>query len=210
MCADKESVFYYIACMNENYAHPAMPEGAEEGIIKGMYRLQKGGRGKVRVQLLGSGTILRECIAAAEVLEREYGVPADVWSVTSFSELRREAMSVDRWNERHPGQKRRESYVSKTLKSVAGPFIAATDYMKNVPDQIREWVPGTFRVLGTDGFGRSDGRAALRDFFEVDRKSIVVAALNALADTDALDQQTVQQALDRFKMDPDKPDPVTL
>jgi pyruvate dehydrogenase E1 component len=187
-----------------------MPDGAEEGIIKGMYRLQSGGRGKVRAQLLGSGTILREVIAAAEILEREYGVPADIWSVTSFRELRREALSVDRWNERHPGGKQRQSFLQRTLKDVPGPFIAATDYMKNVPDQIRQWVPGTYRVLGTDGFGRSDGRAALRDFFEVDRKSIVVSALKALADSDALDMQTVREAIDRFKLDPDKADPVTL
>ena len=210
MCADQESIFYYIACMNENYAHPAMPEGAEEGIVKGIYRLQMGGRGKLRVQLLGSGTILRECIAAGEILEQEYGVPADIWSVTSFSELRRDALSVERWNERHPGEPQRQSYVQQTLGDVTGPFVAATDYVKTVPDQIREWVPGLYRVLGTDGFGRSDGRAALRDFFEVDRRSIVVSALRALADGDALDMQTVRQAMDRFGIDPDKPDPVTL
>ena len=210
MCVDKESIFYYIACMNENYAHPAMPDGVEEGIIRGMYPLQSGGRGKVRVQLLGSGTILREVLAAAEILQREFGVPADVWSVTSFSELRREAMSVDRWNERHPGADRRRSYIQETLEGVGGPFIAATDYMKTVADQIREWIPGSYRVLGTDGFGRSDGRAALRDFFEVDRRSIVVSALSALVDQDALDPDTVRQAIDRFEIDPDKADPVTL
>jgi pyruvate dehydrogenase E1 component len=175
-----------------------------------MYRLQTGGRGKIRVQLLGSGTILREVIAAAEMLEKEFQVPADVWSVTSFSELRRDAAACDRWNERHPQAPPRRSHVETSLDGESGPFIAATDYIKLVPDQIRQWVPGTYRVLGTDGFGRSDGRAALRDFFEVDRRSIVVTALKALADQEALDTQTVAGAIARYKIDPDKPDPVTL
>ena len=210
MCDDKESIFYYIACMNENYVHPPMPEGAEQGIVKGMYRFSTGGRGKIRVQLLGSGTILREVIAAAEMLEKEFKVPADVWSVTSFSELRREAMAVDRWNERHPEDAPRKSYLEECLASAPGPYIAATDYIKTVADQIRQWVPGAYRVLGTDGFGRSDGRAALRDFFEVDRRSIVVAALKALTDQGALDASTVAEAIAKYRIDPDKPDPVTL
>jgi pyruvate dehydrogenase E1 component len=210
MCQERESIFYYIACMNENYQHPAMPEGAETGILKGMYRLKTGGRGKVRVQLLGSGTILREVIEAAEMLQREFQVPADVWSVTSFSELRREALAVDRWNERHPEAAPRMSYVEECFAKEDGPFVAATDYVKGVPDQIRQWVPGTYRVLGTDGFGRSDGRAALRDFFEVDRRSIVVAALKALADQEALDAKTVSSAIAKYGIDPDKADPVTL
>jgi pyruvate dehydrogenase E1 component len=210
MCGEKESIFYYIACMNENYIQPAMPDGAEQGIVNGMYRLKTGGRGKIRVQLFGSGTILREVLAAAEMLEKEWQVPADTWSVTSFSELRRDAMAVDRWNERHPESTARKSYVEECLGSEPGPFIAATDYIKTVPDQIRKWVPGTYRVLGTDGFGRSDGRAALRDFFEVDRRSIVVAALKALADQGALDARTVAGAIAKYRIDPDKPDPVTL
>jgi pyruvate dehydrogenase E1 component len=210
MIADQESVFYYIACMNENYVQPAMHDGAEDGIVKGMYRLKTGGRGKIRVQLLGSGTILREVIAASDMLEKEWKVPADVWSVTSFSELRRDAMAVDRWNERHPEAEARKSFVEDCLAREPGPFVAATDYIKTVPDQIRQWVPGTYRVLGTDGFGRSDGRAALRDFFEVDRRSIVVAALKALADQDALDARTVAEAIAKYRLDPDKPDPVTL
>jgi pyruvate dehydrogenase E1 component len=210
MCVEQESIFYYIACMNENYVHPAMPEGAEEGILKGMYLLKKGGRGKVRVQLLGSGTILREVIAAARVLEEEYKVPADIWSVTSFGELRREALSVDRWNDRHPDKPARVSYVEQCFNGVQGPFVAATDYMKIVSDQIREWVPGTYTVLGTDGFGRSDSRAALREFFEVDSNAIVVAALKSLSDHGALDVETVTGAIARFGIDPDKQDPVTL
>jgi pyruvate dehydrogenase E1 component len=210
MCAEQENIFYYIACMNENYIQPAMPKGAEQGIVKGMYRLSKGGRGKIRVQLLGSGTILREVIAAGEMLEKEWKMPADVWSVTSFSELRREAMACDRWNERHPEAQPKKSYLEECLADVPGPYVAATDYMKTVADQIRQWVPGTYRVLGTDGFGRSDSRAALRDFFEVDRRSIVVAALKALADQEALDAETVAEAIAKYRIDPEKPDPVTL
>ena len=210
MFGEQENVFYYISCMNENYVHPAMPDGAQEGILKGMYRLSTGGRGKVRVQLLGSGTILREVVAAAAILEDQFKVPADVWSVTSFSELRREALSIARWNERHPRETARTSYVEQSFANVKGPFVAATDYVKNVPDQIRQWVPGSYTVLGTDGFGRSDGRAALRQFFEVDRKSIALAALKALADGGAFDPETVSTAIQRFGVDPDKPDPVTV
>jgi pyruvate dehydrogenase E1 component len=210
MCEQQENVFYYITCMNENYAHPPMPAGAEEGILKGMYQLQAGGKGKIRAQLMGSGTILREVLAAAKLLEEQFDVPADVWSVTSFSELRREALQTERWNERHPDREPRVSHVANCLGQLKGPFVAATDYVKGVPDQIRQWVPGRYTVLGTDGFGRSDGRAALREFFEVDRHSIVVSALKALADDGALDTKTVRKAIKQFGIDPDKPDPVTL
>ena len=173
MYAEQESVFYYITCMNENYAHPALPKGAEQGILKGMYQFQKGGKGKVRVNLLGSGTILREVIKAASVLEKEFGVAADVFSVPSFSELRREAMATDRWNLLHPGETPRVPYVQECLEGHAGPFVAATDYMRIVADQVRQWVPGRYHVLGTDGYGRSDSRAALRGFFEVDHRYVV-------------------------------------
>jgi pyruvate dehydrogenase E1 component len=210
MYAEQQNIFYYITCMNENYAHPQMPSGVEQGILKGMYLLQIGGRGMVRVQLMGSGTILREVQAAADLLEHEFEVPCDVWSVTSFSELRREALEVDRWNMLHPKEKPRQSFVEACLAGKEGPFVAATDYMKTVPDQIRQWVPGRFTVLGTDGFGRSDSRAALRKFFEVDRHSIALAALKALADDGALDTDTVTQAIAKFGIDPSKPDPVTL
>jgi pyruvate dehydrogenase E1 component len=210
MYAEQESVFYYITCMNENYAHPAMPKGVEQGILKGMYLLHAGGRGKVRVNLFGSGTILREVLAAAELLEKEFGVPADVFSVTSFSELRREALDAERWNMLHPEHSRRVPYVQGCLAGRAGPFVAATDYMRVVADQIREWVPGRYHVLGTDGYGRSDSRAALRDFFEVDRRWIAVAALKALADEGRLDVATVKSAMERFGIDPDKPNPVTV
>jgi pyruvate dehydrogenase E1 component len=210
MHEQQENVFYYITCMNENYVHPAMPAGVEEAILRGMYLLQSGGRGKVRVQLMGSGTILREVLAAAQLLEESFGVPADVWSVTSFSELRREALGVERWNERHPDREPLQCYVAACLGEKKGPFVAATDYMKTVPDQIRQWVPGRYTVLGTDGFGRSDGRDALRGFFEVDRHSIVLSALKSLADDGVLDVKTVSRAIEQFGIDPDKPDPVTL
>ena len=196
--------------MNENYVHPPMPAGAEGGILRGMYLLRPGGKGKVRVQLLGSGTILREVLAAAELLHEMFKIPADVWSVTSFSELRREALDVERWNELHPEAEPRVSYVSASLAGKKGPFVAATDYMKTVSDQIRQWVPGRYAVLGTDGFGRSDSRAALREFFEVDRKSIVVAALKALAEDGSINRETVGQAIANFGIDPDKPNPVTV
>ena len=196
--------------MNENYAHPAMPTGVEDGILKGMYLLKVGGQGKIRAQLMGSGTILREVIAAAGLLETDFGIPADVWSVTSFNELRRDALEVERWNHLHPGAEPRKCYVEQCLAGPAGPYIAATDYMKIVADQIQRWVPGRFVSLGTDGYGRSDARAALRKHFEVDRHSIVVTALKALADDATLDQKTVSQAIEKYGIDPDKPDPVTL
>ncbi len=210
MYAEQENVFYYVTCMNENYAHPAMPKGVEEGILKGMYLLHIGGRGKVRVNLLGSGTILREVLAAATVLEKEFGVPADVFSVTSFSELRREALDVERWNLLHPDQPPRQPYVRQCLATHQGPFVAATDYMRAVPDQVRQWVPGRYHVLGTDGYGRSDSRAALRGFFEVDHRYIVIAALKMLADEGKLDVATVKGAIQRFAIDPDAPNPVTV
>jgi pyruvate dehydrogenase E1 component len=210
MYAEQENVFYYVTCMNENYAHPAMPEGAAEGILKGIYPLRAGGRGKVRVNLLGSGTILREVLAAAELLEQEFGVPADVFSVTSFSELRREAIDAERWNLLHPAEPARTPYVRQCLEGHEGPFVAATDYMRAVPDQVRQWVPGRYHVLGTDGYGRSDSRAALRGFFEVDRRWIALAALKALADEGMLDVATVAGAIERFGIDPDKPNPVTV
>jgi pyruvate dehydrogenase E1 component len=174
-----------------------------------MYEIKQGRKGKVRVQLLGSGTILREVLAAAAMLEEKYRIPADVWSVTSFSELRREALDVERWNALHVGAKPRVSYVAERFAGRGGPFVAATDYMKLVSDQIRQWVPGRYVVLGTDGFGRSDGRDALRHHFEVDRKAVVVAALKALADEGSVDVSTVVKAMTDLGVDPEKPNPVT-
>jgi pyruvate dehydrogenase E1 component len=210
MYAEQENIFYYITCMNENYVHPPMPPGVAQGILNGMYLLQIGGRGKVRVSLMGSGTILREVLAAAQLLERDYGVPADVFSVTSFNQLRRNALDVERWNMLHPAETPRTNYVRQCLGERNGPFVAATDYIKTLPDQIRQWVPGRYVVLGTDGFGRSDGRAALRNFFEVDRHYITVAALKALADDGKLDRSTVIKAIKDFGIDPAKPNPLTV
>jgi pyruvate dehydrogenase E1 component len=207
MYVNQENIFYYLTVMNENYAQPPLPEGAEEGILKGAYLLQSGGKGKVRATMLGSGTILREVIAAAQILEKDYGVPSDIYSVTSFSELRREALEIERWNLLHPTDTPRAPYVLQLFKDRDGPVIAATDYMRNVPDQIRQWLGGRYVTLGTDGFGRSDSRAALRKHFEVDRNHIAVAALKALADEGKVDRATVVKAIKALGIDPSKPVP---
>jgi pyruvate dehydrogenase E1 component len=193
--------------MNENYPHPAIPTGVQAGILSGGYLLQIGGRGKVRATLLGSGTILRECVAAAKILEDDYGIPADVLSITSFSELRREALECERWNLLHPNEPARVPYVRQMLQGREGPVIAATDYMRIVPDQIRQWIDGRYVTLGTDGYGRSDSRAALRRHFEMDRNYIAVAALKALADDGRVDQATVGRAIEALGVDPGKPVP---
>jgi pyruvate dehydrogenase E1 component len=175
-----------------------------------MYLLQVGSQGKIRVQLMGSGTILREVLGAAELLFNDFGIPSDVWSVTSFNELRREALAVERWNQLHPEEDAKHSYLETALADREGPYVAATDYMKIVPDQIQRWMPGQYVTLGTDGYGRSDARDALRRFFEVDERYIAVTALKALADDGKLDQKTVSEAIRKYGIDPDKPDPVTL
>ncbi len=205
----QERVFYYITCMNENYVQPALPEGAEEGILRGAYRIREGGKGRVRVQLLGSGTILREVQEAAALLRQDFDIPADIWSVTSFNVLRREAMDTDRWNRLHPLETARSSHVQDCFGEVEGPVVAATDYMAAIPDQIRQWIPGRYVTLGTDGYGRSDGREALRWHFEVDRFQIAVAALKALADEGKVDIETVRKAVTRYDIDPEKPNPVS-
>ena len=207
MYQEQQDVFYYVTVMNENYAQPALPDGVSDGILKGMYRLKSGGRGKVRVNLLASGTILREALAAAELLEADFGVPADVFSVTSWSELRREALDVERWNLLNPGAEPRRPYVAGCLANQQGPFIAASDYMRTVAEQIRQWVPGRYSVLGTDGYGRSDSRAALREFFEVDRRYIALAALKSLADDGKLDRATVKGAITQLGIDAARPNP---
>ncbi len=211
MYQEDESVYFYITCMNENYEHPAMPEGVEEGIVKGMYLLKRSeSKRKNRVQLLGSGTILREVIAAAEILESDHSVAADVWSVTSFNELARDGHSANRWSRLHPVEERRKSYVETCLEDSDGPIIAATDYMQVYADQIRGFVPRSYHVLGTDGFGRSDTRVNLREFFEVNRNHVVATALNALKEEGKLTAKKVEQALKKLEIDPDKPDPITL
>ena len=211
MFQEGENKFYYITTMNENYVQPDMPTGVEDGIIQGMYKL-KGSTdtSELRVQLLGAGTILREVEAAADILERDYQVAADVWSLTSVNELQREGKAALRWNMLHPQDEPRLPYVTSQLQDAAGPFIAATDYMKSYTDQIREFVPGSFTVLGTDGFGRSDTRSKLREFFEVSREYIVFAALKALADEGAIETARVTEAMRALGISPDKTDPLTV
>jgi pyruvate dehydrogenase E1 component len=211
MYAEQEDVYYYITVMNENYPHPALPEGAEAGILRGAYLLQRGPEdARPRVQLIGSGTILREVLAAAELLEGEFGVTSDVWSATSFNELRRDGLAVERWNLLHPGDEPRVPYVAQLLEGHAGPVIAASDYLKSFSEGIRPFVGRRFRALGTDGYGRSDFRRKLRDFFEVDRRWIALAALASLAAEGALDRRVVAGALAAFGIDPAKADPVTV
>jgi pyruvate dehydrogenase E1 component len=209
MLAEQEDVFYYLTLMNENYPHPAMPEGAPEGILRGMYRVVEAepSNGSPRVRLLGSGTILREVLAAAEVLREDWGVAADVYSVTSFTELRREGMEVERWNLLHPDAERRRAWVESTLEDGDAPVVAATDYMRAFADQIRPWVRAPYRVLGTDGFGRSDYRKALRAFFEVDRHHIALAALTSLAADGAVDAAVPGKAIGSYGIDPERDAP---
>ncbi len=210
MFQNQENVFYYITCMNENYAHPAMPEGVEAGIVKGMYLFKEGGKKKIKVQLLGSGTILREVMAAADLLAEDFDIGADIWSVTSFNELRREGLDAQRWNMLHPEAEPRVSYVEQCLGSRAGPVIAATDYIKTYADQIRAFLPQRYTVLGTDGFGRSDSRAKLRTFFEVNRYYIAVAALKSLVDDNTIAASKVAEAIANYDLDPEKPNPLTV
>ena len=215
MYVEQEDVFYYLTLMNENYAHPSMPEGAEEGIIRGMYlfrgqKTEDRGQKKPEVQLMGSGTILREVIEAAELLEKDFGVNSNIWSVTSFTELRRDGIDCERWNMLHPEAKPRRSYVEQCMEKRQGPVIAATDYMRSFADQIRGFLPKGYRVLGTDGFGRSDTRKHLREFFEVNRYYVALAALKALADEGTIKASEVSRAIALYNIDPDKPNPVTV
>ena len=212
MYGDKENVFYYITTMNENYQHPEMPIGAEEGILKGIYKLKEGKKSvkKKRVQLMGAGTILREVEAAAELLREDWGVESDIWSVTSVNELAREGQKATRWNLLHPDAKTpRKAYLTEQLEKSDGPFIISTDYIKSYSEQLRAFVPGRYEVLGTDGFGRSDTRSKLRRFFEVDRYYVTVAALKALADEGRIALSEVNEAIKKYGIDPEKTDPMT-
>jgi pyruvate dehydrogenase E1 component len=212
MYAEQEDIYYYLTVMNENYVQPAMPEGAAPDIIKGMYLFRAGDKkGKApRVQLLGSGTIFREVIAAADLLKSEWGVEADLWSCPSFTELARDCMRVTRENMLHPAAKPLRAHAEICLRDTAGPVIAATDYMRAYADQIRACVGRRYVVLGTDGFGRSDTREKLRRFFEVDRHYVTVAALKALADEGTLPVAKVVEAMKKYGVDPDKPAPWTV
>jgi pyruvate dehydrogenase E1 component len=207
MVREKENVFFYVTVMNESYVQPAMPAGVESGILKGMYHLRTLGDAEgIRVRLLGSGTILREVEAAAETLHEKYGITVDVFSVTSFVELGREAQDVARWNLLNPSEQPRRSYVAELLHGDA-PVVASSDYMKSLAGLIRSEIEAPYVVLGTDGFGRSDTREELRHFFEVDRRFVALAALKSLADAQKLPVETVRQARDDLGIDPDKPNP---
>ena len=212
MYQDRESCFYYLTVMNENYQHPPMPQGSEEGIVRGMYLLKsvEVDAPKARVQLLGCGTILREVEAAAEMLRNDYGIASDVWSVTSFNELRREALDIDRQAFLNVDQAPATPWITQCLEGREGPVIASTDYMKLFADQVRAWVPAHYHVLGTDGFGRSDSRAHLRHFFEVDRYFVTVMALKALSDEGTIESALVKKALDQYGIDRHKPNPLTV
>ena len=210
MVENQENVYYYITLLNENYAMPGLVAGTEEQIINGMYLLKPGAKGKQRVQLLGSGTILRESIAAQALLQDDWGISADVWSCPSFNELTREGQDADRWNLLHPTKKARTSFVEQQLSTSTGPVVAATDYMKAFAEQIRPFIPKgrTYRVLGTDGFGRSDFRSRLREHFEVNRHYVVVAALKALADEGTVPAKTVADAIKKYGIDAEKINPL--
>ena len=204
-----ENIFYYITTMNELYAHPEMPENAEQGIIKGMYELKTVGTGELQVQLMGSGTILREVEVAAQMLADDWGVKSDVWSVTSFNELTREAQAIDRMN-RFSTDTPAVPYITQCLENAKGPVIVATDYMRNYAEQVRKYVPNRYEVLGTDGFGRSDSRAALRNFFEVDASYVVLASLKALVDEGEMDGAVIAQAVKKYGININKPNPMTV
>jgi len=209
MYAEQQDVYYYLTVMNENYEHPALPPGSEADILKGMYALTKGAASNgPRVQLLGSGTIFREVIAAAELLNSDWGVAADLWGCPSFNELARDGHDAARWNLLHPADKPRLSHVETCLKDTRGPVVAATDYVRLYADQIRAFVPRRYVVLGTDGFGRSDTREKLRHFFEVDRRWVTVAALKALADEGQIERARVAEAIAKYGIDPAKPNPL--
>ncbi len=211
MLEKREAVYYYLTAMNENYVQPAMPEGVEEGIIKGIYKFRdKQKKSGLSVRLLGGGTILREVIAAADLLKDDWDIDAEIYSVTSFNELARDGLDVERWNMLHPQDTKRVPYITQVLGDDDTPVISSTDYMKTYSDQVREYVPATFVALGTDGFGRSDTRAKLREFFEVDRRYVVIAALHALAQDGKIESSQVANAIQQYAIDPDKPNPVTV
>ena len=203
-----DDVFYYITLLNENYEHPPMQDGMEEGINRGMYLFRRGGGGNKRVQLMGSGAIFNEVIAAADLLAQDYDIQADVWSILGVNQLHREGMEVEDWNMTHPGQPPRKSYVEKLLAGFDGPAVICTDYVRAYGEQLRRLIPNPLTVLGTDGFGRSDTRSVLRRFFKVDRYHVAVAAIKGLADQGLLDHAVAADAVKRFQMEVDLPHPV--
>ncbi|MBW2698345.1 MAG: pyruvate dehydrogenase (acetyl-transferring), homodimeric type, partial [Deltaproteobacteria bacterium] len=208
MFHEQENVFYYVTVMNEKYSQPSMPAGVEQGILKGMYLVREAGEGRHRIQLFGSGAILREVLAAADMLLQDFDVAADVWSVTSYSELAREGAAIERWNLLHPDEEPRLCFVERQLARRKGPAVAASDYVRAHAEAIRPYVGRRYAVLGTDGWGRSDTRAKLRHFFEVDRNFVTAAALKALADEGEIDRGRATEALRKYGIDPDKPSPL--
>ena len=210
MYREREDVYYYITVMNEKYPQPQMPKGSEEGILRGMHRVRGDGKDKARVQLLGSGSILLEALAAADMLEEEFGIASDVWSVTSYNELRKDGLAADRWNMLNPGKKARGNWVRQQLGKHTGPIIAASDYMKAVPDQIRPWTGGKYLALGTDGFGRSDTRQKLRRYFGVDRQHVALAALHMLQGQKGITAAKIRQAMKKYGISGDSPDPAAF
>ena len=210
MIQNQEDVYYYITVMNENYQHPEMPKNIEKNIIQGIYKFSESKLKAPKVQLMGSGVILREVIAAAKMLESEWNVSADIYSVTSFTELRREALDNERWNMLNPDKKQKISIIQEMISDQESPIVASTDYMKSYAEQIANFIPNKFVSLGTDGYGRSDSREALRNFFEVDRYYIVVAALKALVDSKKIDIEILTKAIRKYKMNNNKPNPVSI
>jgi pyruvate dehydrogenase E1 component len=211
MYGDGEEVFYYLTLYNENYAMPPMPDGSREGILKGLYRFRRGNpAGKHRAHIFGSGPIMNQALRAQEILGERYGVNADVWSATSYKLLRNEALLAKRWNMLHPAEIPRTSYLENILEHEEGAFVAVSDYMKIVPDQIAPWVPGGLTTLGTDGFGRSDTRPALRRFFEIDAEMTVIATLYALATEGEIRMDLVEKAIRELNIDPEKPYPLLV
>ncbi|PYU15601.1 MAG: hypothetical protein DMG29_06420 [Acidobacteria bacterium] len=211
MYKENESIFYYITVMNEPYVMPHMPEGVKEGVLKGMYRFRasENKKLKLRAQLFGSGAILREALRAQEILEQKFNVAADVWSVTSYKELYREGLEVERWNLLHAAEKPRLPYVTQCLVDAPGVLVAASDYLKALPNLIAKWMPRRLASLGTDGFGRSDGRAALRDFFEVDARFITLATLTELLREGKIEAAVVEKAIKELDINVQKPNPMT-
>jgi len=207
MYADAEDVYFYITLLNENYQHPEMPKNCQADILKGMYALKQT-KGKIKAQLLGSGSILREAIAASDMLKKDFKVDCDIWSCPSFTELKRDGQSVQRYNRLNPTKKAKLSHVEKCLAKAKGPIIAASDYVHDFVEQIRPWVTGDYYTLGTDGFGRSDTREQLRSFFEVDKYHIAYTTVLALANNGDLPKTAVNKALKLYKIDSKRPDPV--
>jgi pyruvate dehydrogenase E1 component len=208
MYQEMEDRFYYLMIYNENYAQPAMPEGSAEGILRGIYKFKSAENGKAKVQLFGSGPIVNEALRAQKILAEKYQIASDVWSVTSYNELRRDALDIERWNRLHPAEPERKPYLLEALKGVDTPIVASSDYMKVVADQIAPWLPGRLTALGTDGFGRSENREHLRRHFENGAEAIAAAALSRLARDGKFDKKRAQAAITELGLNPESPDPV--